>query len=141
VVRSVVFDIIPLWLGLLVVGLPVTLASAFLVQQRLQGFAMYDPALGGDPLAYQSSLVHAGTGLLFCAAQAGSLFARKRSLGQSAASGSRGAFVRALVGLAVLCAAVFFLRFTTPFFVLALVAVAWTLCVSALVSRFTKRAD
>ncbi len=39
VVRSVVFDIIPLWLGLLVVGLPVTLASAFLVQQRLQGFA------------------------------------------------------------------------------------------------------
>src|SRR5262245_40031864 len=48
-VRSVVLDLVPLWLGLAVVGLPVTLASAFLVQQRLQGFAMYDTALGGDP--------------------------------------------------------------------------------------------
>ena len=42
---------------------------------------------------------------------------------------------------AVLCAAVFLLRFATPFFVLALVAVAWTLCVSALVTRLSKRAQ
>jgi hypothetical protein len=79
--------------------------------------------------------------LLFCVAQAGSLFARKRSLGQSTSNGARGAFSRALAGLALLCAAVFLLRFTTPFFVFGLVVLAWALYVSALVSRFAKRAS
>jgi hypothetical protein len=138
--RSVALDIVPLWLGLLVVGVPVTLTSFFLVQERLDGFAMYDPALGGEPLVYELNLVHAGAGLLFCAAQAGSLLTRKRALGGSERSASHGAFGRALGGLAVLCADVFLLRFGTPFFAFALIVLAWALCASALASRFASRA-
>ncbi len=138
--RRLVFDILPLGAALLVVGVPVTLAAAFLSEQRLQGFAMYDPELGADPLAHQLNLVHAGVALLFCAAQSGALMTRKRTLGGSEAGASSRSFVKATSGLGLLALSAFLIRFTSPFFVLALLAFAWALCASALFRRFSGRA-